>query len=165
MELQDGEHLVWRGHPSARASLAWYLKWGFLALLPFIITTILKWQDIGTGFAYWQWVLISLILVGVVVVVDVLRRMAIHYVVTTRRIRIRRGLLSRHEQSTMVEKVQNINMSQSLLERVVGVGDIDLDTAGADANQADFVFRGIANPRAVVQILEKNRIGTAQHSL
>ncbi len=160
MELQENEQLIWRGHPSARAYLFWYLQWGFLALLPVIVAGILRSQDKGTGLSFWTWALISLVLLVVVIVFDVLRRAAIDYVVTTRRIRIRRGILSRREQSTIIEKVQNINTNQSLLDRLLGVGSVDFDTAGSDSNQADFVFAGIANPHALVQRLDQHRVGS-----
>ncbi len=159
MELHDNEELIWRGHPSAKASWSLYLRWGFLALLPLIVTSILKARGTGIGLPYWQWVVISIVLLALVVVVDVLRRAAVDYAVTTHRIRIRRGVLSRSEKSAVIEKVQNINTSQSLLDRVLGVGAVDFDTAGADANQADFVFRGIAQPHELVRRLEARQIG------
>jgi len=160
MELQANERLIWRGRPAARANLLWYVQWGFLALLPAIITGIMRSQDRGTGMSYWKWVVLSLVLLALVVVFDFLRRAAIDYMITTHRIRIRRGILSRREQSTVIEKVQNINTNQSLLDRVLRVGDVDFDTAGTDVSQADFVFEGIANPHALVHRLEQHRIGT-----
>lgn len=159
MELHGDEQLIWRGHPAARAQVTWYLQWGFLALLPLIITSILRWRDVGTGMAYWKWVVVSLVLLGLVVAIDILRRASVDYVVTTHRIRIRRGILSRREKSAAVEKVQNINTSQSLIDRVLGVGAVDFDTAGADASQADFVFSGIADPQQLVRRLEERQIG------
>ncbi len=159
MELHGDEQLIWRGHPAARAQVTWYLQWGFLALLPLIITSILRWRDMGTGMDYWKWVVLSLVLLGLVVVIDIARRASIDYVVTTHRLRIRRGILSRREKSASVEKVQNINTNQSLIDRILGVGAVDFDTAGADINQADFVFSGIANPHELVRRLEERQIG------
>lgn len=159
MELHDNEELIWRGHPSARSSWSRYLRWGFLALLPLIITSILRWLDVGIGFAYWKWVVLSLVLLALVVLFDFLRRISIDYMVTSHRIRIRRGVLSRREKSAVIQKVQNINTSQSLLDRALKVGSVDFDTAGADANQADFVFWGIADPHELVRRLEERQIG------
>ncbi len=159
MELHENEHLIWRGHPAARAFVVWYIKWAFILLIPLIIVTILRWRDAGTGMAYWKWVVLTIVALVLLVGLDFLRRASIDYVVTTRRLRIRRGLLSRHEQSTVIEKVQNINTSQSLLDRVFGVGAVDFDTAGADVHQADFVFWGIADPHGLVSRLEAHRIG------
>lgn len=160
MELHPNEQFIWRGHPSARAYVFWYVKWGFLALLPVIVAGILKSQGKGTGLAYWKWIVISLVLLAGVVVFDILRRAAIDYAVTTHRIVIRRGILSRREQSTVIDKVQNINTNQSFLDRILHVGAVDFDTAGSDASQADFSFGGIARPHVLVQRLEQHRIGT-----
>jgi len=33
MELLEGEHEVWSGRPSWRSMLAFYIKWGIIALL------------------------------------------------------------------------------------------------------------------------------------
>jgi uncharacterized membrane protein YdbT with pleckstrin-like domain len=154
MEMHENEQLIWRGHPSARGSIGWYLKWGFLALLPVIIAGIFKANDQGTGIAYWKWVLLSIGLLVLVVVVDVLRRAAVDYVVTNQRIRIRRGILSRREQSTLIERVQNINTSQRLIERLLGVGTVDFDTAGTEAQEASFRFTGVASPHDLVRRFE-----------
>lgn len=154
MELHENEQLLWRGHPSARSSVVFYLKWGFLAILPVSIAGLMKLADRGTGFDYWVWVLISIGLLVLVAIVDVLRRAAVDYVVTTQRIRIRRGILSRREQSTLIERIQNVNTSQSLLERLLGIGAIDFDTAGTEAKEASFRFAGIANPHELVHRFE-----------
>ena len=42
MELSQGESLIWEGRPSWRAMLAYYVKWGVLALLPAIVVAILN---------------------------------------------------------------------------------------------------------------------------
>ena len=156
MEMHDNEQLIWRGHPSARGSIGWYLKWGFLALLPVCIAGIFEANDRGTGMDYSKWIVLSLVLLAFVVVIDVLRRAAIDYVVTNQRIRIRRGILSRREQSTFIERVQNINTSQSLLERLLGVGTVDFDTAGTEAKEASFRFTGVASPHDLVRRFESH---------
>ena len=154
MELHENEQLIWRGHPSVRSSISWYLKWGFVAILPAVIAGIFKANDRGTGIAYWKWTVIALVLLALVAVIDILRRAAIDYVVTDQRIRIRRGILSRREQSTLVERVQNINTSQSLFDRMLGVGAIDFDTAGTEAKEASFRFVGVARPHDLVRRFE-----------
>jgi uncharacterized membrane protein YdbT with pleckstrin-like domain len=156
MEMHESEQLIWRGHPSFRGSIGWYLKWGFLALLPVIVAGIFEANDQGTGMEYWKWVVLSVALLVLVVVIDVLRRAAVDYVVTNQRIRIRRGILSRREQSTLIERVQNVNTSQSLIERLLRVGTVDFDTAGTEAKEASFRFTGVANPHDLVHRFESH---------
>ena len=47
-------------------------------------------------------------------------------------------------QQTRVERVQNVNTDQSVLDRILRVGQVDFDTAGTD--DSDFTFRGVADP-------------------
>ena len=53
------------------------------------------------------------------------------YIVTDQRIYIRRGILNRHERSTHRDRIQNVNTDQSMLQRMLSVGNVDFDTAGA----------------------------------
>jgi uncharacterized membrane protein YdbT with pleckstrin-like domain len=97
-------------------------------------------------------------LVGVVLVVGVLvvgfvRRVATVYVVTNQRLYIRRGLLSKRVQQTRIDRVQNVNTDQSLVDRILRVGKVDFDTAGTD--DSDFTFVGIAGPDSVVAAVDR----------
>ena len=156
VELNQNEQLIWRGHPSGRSSLVYFLKWGFLALLPVSIAGLLKLGDRETGIDYWKWVAISIALLVVVVVIDVVRRALIDYVVTDQRLRIRRGILTRREQSASIERVQNVNTTRTLLDRMLRIGDIDFDTAGAEAVEASFSFAGVARPLELVRLFERH---------
>ena len=61
-----------------------------------------------------------------------IRRLATHYTITDRRLHIRRGILSRTEQHTTIDRVQNVETHRSLLERVLRIGTVAFDTAGTD---------------------------------
>jgi uncharacterized membrane protein YdbT with pleckstrin-like domain len=154
VEPLEGEEVIWRGHPSWRADLGHFLKWGTLALLPAVIAGVVRGTDHGTGLPLYQWILITLVLLALVVLVDYVRRRATVYTATTRRIHIRRGILSRREQSTHLDRVQNLNTDQSLLERLLHVGTVDFDTAGTGVSEADFRFRGVDDPHELVHRLE-----------
>lgn len=154
VELNEHERLIWRGHPSARSSLAYFAKWGVLALVPVSLAGLLRLDDRGTGMAYWKWVVLSLVLFVLVVGLDTVRRALVDYVVTDQRIRVRRGVLSRREQSAAIDRVQNINTSQRLLERMLGIGQIEFDTAGTESSQSSLVFSGVARPGELVRRFE-----------
>jgi uncharacterized membrane protein YdbT with pleckstrin-like domain len=158
MDLVEGERLLWRGHPSWRSHIGWLLRWGLVALLPVIVAGALRALDQGTGLPYWQWLVLSLALLVLVIAIDLIRRAAVTYSVTTNRLNIRRGILSRRDQSTHLERLQNLNTRQSVVERVLRVGSIDFDTAGAgtDARESDFRFAGIADPHGLVAMLERH---------
>jgi uncharacterized membrane protein YdbT with pleckstrin-like domain len=153
MELLQGERILWQGRPSWRAQLSFFVIWIPLALLPVIIAGLLRANDEGTGLPYWQWVLISLLLVVLVVVFDLLRRYATFYQMTNQRLRVRRGILARDEQTARFDRVQNVNISQSMMDRLMRVGTVDFDTAGTTEGASKFRFVGIADPQRLVRIV------------
>ncbi len=75
------------------------------------------------------------------------------YSITSRRLTIERGLLARELHQTRLERIQNVNARQSLVQRALGIGTVDFDTAGeADF---DFSFRGVADPRGIVRTVDR----------
>lgn len=153
MDLVEGERVLWQGRPSWRAQTGYFLRWGGLAIVPGVLATVIDGYGGATGLALWQWLLVSLALLIVVAAVDAVRRASVFYMVTDQRIRIRRGILSRREETARFDRVQNVNSSQSLLDRLLGVGDVDFDTAGTSEDSDDFRFAGVAEPKRLVRIV------------
>jgi uncharacterized membrane protein YdbT with pleckstrin-like domain len=56
-------------------------------------------------------------------------------------------------QQTDIDRVQNVNTSQSVFERVLQVGTVDFDTAGT--GDSDFEFAGVENPEEVVVAVDR----------
>ena len=145
MDLHPGEEILYDGHPSWRSTLGFYVL-GFLgAVAAGVAVGVLL--DTGPG------VIVVVAALLLVLAIGLVRRIGTHYMVTTQRLRIRRGILSRHVQQTQLDRVQNVNTGQSLVERILRVGTVDFDTAGTD--DSDFTFRGIANPEAVVAEVDR----------
>jgi hypothetical protein len=48
-----------------------------------------------------------------------------------------------------------VNLSQTIFQRLLGIGDVDWDTAGTDAADADFTFRGVDDPSALVHAADR----------
>ncbi len=145
MDLHPGEEIVFEGHPSWRATLGFYIAGLVAAAVLGALAGVIF--DPTTGAVVW------LALFAVVLVVGLLRRIATTYVVTSQRLYIRRGLLARNVQQTRIDRVQNVNTYQSLVERMLRVGTADFDTAGTD--DSDFTFRGIADPQAIVTAVDR----------
>lgn len=158
MELLEGERVLWQGRPSWRSQLSYFVVWIPLALLPVIIAGLLRANDQGTGLPYWQWLLISLVLVVLIVGYDVLSRYATFYQVTNQRLRVRQGLLSRDEQTARFDRIQNVNISQSLMDRAMRVGAVDFDTAASGERASSFRFSGIADPQRLVRIVGEHTV-------
>jgi uncharacterized membrane protein YdbT with pleckstrin-like domain len=82
-----------------------------------------------------------------------IRRFATVYTITTKRLRIKHGIIARHVQQTDIERVQNVNTHQSVLERFLQVGTVDFDTAGT--GDSDFKFGGVEEPEEVVAAVDR----------
>jgi len=89
----------------------------------------------------------------VLVAVGQIRRIQTRYSITSQRLTIETGILSRDLHQTRLERIQNVNSSQSLFERLLRIGTIDFDTAGE--SQFDFSFRGVAEPRRIVRTVDR----------
>ncbi|MEX2197017.1 MAG: PH domain-containing protein [Thermoleophilaceae bacterium] len=153
MDVAQGETVVFRGHPSLRSVLGFYVAGlAVAALLGALAAGVsyLAEDEIKAG-----WVALPVVAVlAVLAVYGVLKRLATEYVITDRRLHIRRGLLSRKTEETKIGRIQNVNTSQSLLERLMRVGTVDFDVA-SDERQDLFRFTGVANPREVVEALDR----------
>jgi uncharacterized membrane protein YdbT with pleckstrin-like domain len=145
MDLHPGEEILFDGHPSWRATLGFYVVGFVAAVVAGVVAGVAAGPEIGTAV-----VVVALV---VVVAVGLVRRLGTRYLVTTERLRIRRGILSRRVQQTQLDRVQNVNTDQSFFQRVLQIGTVDFDTAGTD--DSDFTFRGIADPEQVVGAVDR----------
>jgi uncharacterized membrane protein YdbT with pleckstrin-like domain len=156
MELHPGEQVVFEGHPAKRASLSFYLPFGLLAIAIAVVVAAAVSLVIG--------ILALVVLAAVLWLVGHVKRTATDYAVTTQRLYIRRGILSKRVQQTRIGRVQNVNTEQTVLERILRVGTVDFDTAGSD--DSDFRFSGISNPASVVAAVDRaQREAEAAHGL
>ena len=145
MELRQGEHIVFHGHPSWRAILSFYIKGLGVA----VVLGAIGWLAGSAGLG----IVIAVVLFAVAVLVGFVRRLATSYTITNQRLRIRRGIVSRNVQETRVDRIQNVNTDQGVLERILQVGTVDFDTAGTD--DSDFAFAGVAQPETVSRKVEQ----------
>jgi uncharacterized membrane protein YdbT with pleckstrin-like domain len=146
MDLHPGEEILFEGHPSWRATLGFYVV-GVIAVI--IVVLIAAVAGASTVLA----VLIAVVGIGAVLVVGLVKRMGTRYVITNQRLHIRRGVLARRIQQTMLTRVQNVNTEQSFPERLLRIGAVDFDTAGTD--DSDFTFTGVADPDDVVRAVDR----------
>jgi uncharacterized membrane protein YdbT with pleckstrin-like domain len=145
MDLHPGEEIVFEGHPSWRALLSFYIGGLFGAAVVAVIVALAA--STGAGIAA------GVVLFALWVVVGFVRRMATTYLVTNQRLYIRRGILSKREQQTRIDRVQNVNTDQRFRDRILRVGTVDFDTAGTD--DSEFRFVGIASPGKVVAAVDR----------
>jgi putative membrane protein len=152
-KLIQGETLIWHGRPSWRSEISFYCRWAAIGLLPLVVIIVAReissadWSiPLGTG--------IFVVVLGLAVLIGFLRRYFTQYTITNRRISIRRGVLSKNEQTAHLERLQNVTIHQSLFDRMFRVGMVDFDTAGGDSD-ANLRFWGIDDPHGL-----RDRIAT-----
>jgi uncharacterized membrane protein YdbT with pleckstrin-like domain len=145
MDLHPGEQIVFEGRPIWRSILSFYIT-GFIgSVIIGVVVALVASTTIG--------VIVFLVLFAVDVLVGFVRRVSTRYTITTQRLRIERGLLSKHVQQTRIERVQNVNTNQTFVSRILRVGTVDFDTAGTD--DSDFTFTGVGNPHEVVTAVDR----------
>jgi len=145
MDLHPGEEIVFEGRPVWRAILSFYITGLIGAIVVGVIVGLIA--SAALGVAVW------LVLFALVVLVGFVRRVSTRYTITNQRLRIERGLLSKHVQQTRIERVQNVNTSQTFVSRILRVGTVDFDTAGTD--DSDFTFTGVGSPHRVVEAVDR----------
>jgi len=152
MDLEPGETVIFEGHPSWRSILGHYLKGLVLVVLLAAIAagvSRLAEDEVRTSWI----VVVAIVAFVLVLIVGWLKRLATTYTITTHRLVIRRGILSRAEQHSRIDRIQNISTRQSVLERLLRVGTVEFDTAAGEDDDLDFA--GVGSPHDVVDAVRQ----------
>jgi uncharacterized membrane protein YdbT with pleckstrin-like domain len=90
-----------------------------------------------------------------------------HFVVTDDRVIFRTGVLAKRGVEIPMERINNINFHQGIWERIIGAGDLDIESAGKDGQSH---FEDVWHPDGVQQELyrqmeanAKKRAGWGNH--
>jgi len=142
--MMGNESMIWEGHPTWRAMLSFHIKWFAITLVAFGLLLLVR--NIGVDLSYPVIVVVLIAGIGVTVLSGWLQRFFTQYTITTKRLTIRSGILSKTESSTNVDRIQNITVKQSPVDRIMKVGSIDFDTAGDNAGDR-FSFIGVNDPQ------------------
>jgi uncharacterized membrane protein YdbT with pleckstrin-like domain len=90
------------------------------------------------------------------------------YLVTDRSLRLREGILNLREMTITFANIQNISISQGPIQRVLGIADLRVDTAGGSTSARrehkgkpqslhTAFFRGVDNANAIRELIQ-NRL-------
>jgi uncharacterized membrane protein YdbT with pleckstrin-like domain len=71
-----------------------------------------------------------------------------HFVVTDQRVVFRTGALAKHGTEIPLDRISNINFHQGLWERIIGAGNIEIESAGRDGQSK---FTDVWHPDGVQQ--------------
>ena len=146
MDLSPGESVIFQGRPSWRSILGFYFLGLLAAAAAGVIGAVAA--SVGVGIAIGAGVFLLALVAGF------LKRFFTKYTITTRRLRVQRGVFTRQIQETRLDRLQDHSIRQTLPERILRVGTIDFDTSGEE--HADlFRFEGVNRPEAIILDIDR----------
>jgi len=141
--LNDGEEVALDLRPHW-----WYFSRHILSGIPLIVLLVLA-AKVGNTILWWFWAVLALVWAGWLGL-QYLNWTFTHFVVTSSRVIFRTGVLSKHGVEIPMDRIANINFNQSMWERVIGAGDLEIESAGKDGQSK---FDNVWHPDAVQQEL------------
>jgi len=82
-----------------------------------------------------------------------------HFVVTSDRVIYRTGVISKRGVEIPLDRISNINFHQRIFERVIGAGDLEIESAGQDGQSK---FSDVRHPDGVQQEIYRQAEGHAR---
>jgi len=142
------EKQVWQGRP------AWRSFWGFwmLWLVVSAICLILSYRWVGTE--SWLFKTALLLVAGTAVgifVGELLWVLGRRYRLTTQRLFVYRGILTRVTDQMELMRVDDVRLRQGVIDRIVNTGNIDV--LGTDETDDDVTLESVGTPAEVAEML------------
>ncbi|GAC1536759.1 MAG: hypothetical protein NVS3B12_20070 [Acidimicrobiales bacterium] len=138
--------------------------WSTLAR-PVLLVVVVLVATIGG--AIWNVVLgrvLGVVLLGsaVLLATKLVRRNTTNFVLTTDRLVYRSGVFAKHGKEIPLGRVNDISFRQSVFERMIGTGDLSIESAGAQSRET---FADIPRPSAVQnEIYRQMEHSSARHA-
>lgn len=146
--LNPGESVVLDMHPHW-----WYFAEPFFSLLGAVVVGVLVSSIDGsgvtkTGLAYLT--IAALVVAAVWLVTRYVRWMTTHFVLTSHRVIYRSGVIAKRGVEIPINRVNNVNFSQTIFERLVGAGDLLIESGGEDGQSR---YTDIRHPDEVQRMI------------
>ncbi len=119
----------------------WYFARNIFTGIPLAILVILVIANTsGDARKYLGWLMAAIVVAWLVWLgIKLLQWTMTYFVVTSRRVIYRTGVISKRGVEIPLERINNINFHQRVIDRVIGAGDLDIESAGKDG-QTHFDF-------------------------
>ncbi len=113
---------------------------------------------------YWPWALALVVLVSILIQIYLIYlRKTYRYIITNRRCIFVGGILKRIERTVPYKKITDIQRSQNILERILGIWNVQVFTPGTASMQigqakakAELNFDGLLNSEDVYEAINKH---------
>jgi uncharacterized membrane protein YdbT with pleckstrin-like domain len=136
--LVEGEQVVMHKHPHWKMLVVPVLA----LLLVVAIGSYLAALVGSQAWAHWAWLALAVVGLGLVIrftVVPVVRWRTTHFVVTTRRVLVREGVLTRHGIDIPLKRINSVQFRHTIFERIVGSGTLIIESASDEPLEFDDV--------------------------
>lgn len=136
---------------------AWLNQWwqiGIMFLMPFVF--ILAYLKGNQYFSPENLRVVYVVIVAVfvyLVTVVIYRRYSWAYTINGETIESREGLIALKVSSIRVRDLRNINVKQTLWQRLMGMGDVEFSSAGGSGIEVS--FRGVSDPLQVKSLAQR----------
>jgi hypothetical protein len=152
----DREEVYFQGSPQMRGEIGNVLLWSVIGLV--LIAAPFLWRAMSRDHTMPRWWLtLALIAAGLLCfLVPWLWTKRIRYRISNYRIDYERGLLSRRIDTLELWHVEDISFNQSLIDRIMGVGDIKV--ISHDDTTPQLLLKGLPNPRPLFESLKQRII-------
>jgi membrane protein YdbS with pleckstrin-like domain len=152
-QLQAGEEILYRAYPTRLPLVPWVSG---VALS--LVAAWLAWNLLGNPPLTVAAGAVALVLGGMALVKLIIIR-SHDYVLTNRRVVLEEGIFSRRSMDASLGKVNNVEHRQTLWGRLLGYGNVEIDTASETGTTR---FNGISRPlefkRAILSAVEGYRV-------
>jgi uncharacterized membrane protein YdbT with pleckstrin-like domain len=134
--LVEGEQVVVHRHPHWKKIVLPVLALLLVAGLGSYLAALSAAQT----WASWSWLAIAgigLVVVVWLTVIPVIRWRTTHFVVTTRRVLVREGVLTRKGMDIPMGRINSVQFRHNIIERMVGCGTLIIESASDEALEFD----------------------------
>ncbi|MBS3761372.1 MAG: PH domain-containing protein, partial [Halodesulfurarchaeum sp.] len=98
-----------------------------------------------------RWVPLGLVLAGLfglgAIGYEILRYRVFTYELTEETLNLESGVLYRREREIPLGRVQNVDMTRSIVQRALGIAAVDIETAGGQSTEASFKYVSLAEAK------------------
>ncbi len=136
----------------------WFFSQHLLTGIPLVILIALAFKIDDNIYTY---PIMALSLVWAVwLLVKFLEWSRTFFVITDQRVIFRTGVLTRHGVEIPLERINNINFHQGIWERIIGAGDLEIQSAGESGTSQ---FDNVRHPDGVQQEIYRQMESDAKH--
>ncbi len=144
------ERELWRGGFSPKAMVGYWIGAGLLTIAALVLCVVMPEPVTWTVSA----VAVAAIWLSLVVYYFYLR-LSIDYRLTTQRLIFRRGILRQVTNRTEVIDIDDVQVTQGIVERMLGVGTISL--LSSDTSDPSLKMHGIDNAQQISNLIDEAR--------